>query len=345
MKSIQTITILLLITISFKSNGQDLHFSQFWNSPLLHNPSFAGKSDGDLRAIVNYRSQWGSVTTNPFKTFGANVDMRINSSAKDNFFAGGISMYTDVAGESKMRTTLVNLAAAYHLKVNDQNYISGGLQAGINQKSIDGSELRFDNQFDGEGHNPILNSNEVYTNLSEIKPAVSAGISYMWSNAFGKTTTRTGVAKKKINVGLAVHHFNSPSFNFADQERLGTKYIANMEGSFETPSYPWTIRPAMYLVLQNKATNIVLGSLFEYTIDQEASNKSASIGFGAYYRFGDAFIPAVQVKFASFDIGFSYDVNASELSGASSGYGAYEVSLKFNANNSALGRTSRARYF
>ena len=109
MKKISILTFLIVTFISVKSVAQDVHFSQLQNTPLLHNPSYAGKAGGDLRAIVNYRSQWGSVTSNPFQSFGASFDMRFKDSPKENYFAGGLSMYSSVAGESRMRTTLVNL--------------------------------------------------------------------------------------------------------------------------------------------------------------------------------------------------------------------------------------------
>jgi type IX secretion system PorP/SprF family membrane protein len=346
MKSIHLLTFTLLIFISLKTNAQDVHFSQFWNTPLLQNASFAGKSGANIRAIVNHKSQWGSVTTNPFKSYGVNLDMRLNGSSKDNFFGGGISMYTDVAGASNMRTTLVNLAAAYHIKIDNKNFISGGLQAGFNQKNIDNTDLRFDNQFDGAGHNSGLSSNENLTNLSEIKPTASAGISYMWSNAFGKASNRAIKGKKEINIGLAVHHFNSPRFNFVQQEKLGLKYIASFEGSFNDPSTPWTIKPAAFIALQSKASDIVFGSLFEYTLNESSQitdlRNEVSIAFGGYYRFKDALIPTFQVRWNSFDIGFSYDVNLSQLSGASQNNGGFEISLKYC---SLPKRKSGARFF
>lgn len=347
MKNIQLLTIVCLIFISLKLTAQDIHFSQFWNAPLLQNPSFAGKSEGDFRAIINHRSQWGGVTSNPFNTFGANFDMRFNSSPKNNYFAGGISMYTDVAGASKMRSTIVNLAAAYHIRINNQSYISAGLQGGINQKSINENDLRFDNQFDGIGHNSGLSSNEDLTSLSELKPTVSAGISYMWSNSRPRNTSyRSG--KKKLNLGFAVHHFNSPSFHFANQEKLGFKYITNFEGSFGINSR-WAIQPAILFAMQNKATDVVFGTLIQYKIKEESQltnfNKGAFIGFGAYYRLKDAFIPTIQIQWAALELGFSYDVNLSQLTPASNGRGGFEISLKYIFKSSLFGRRPSASYF
>ena len=346
MKILYIILFTLLISICLNVNAQDLHFSQIRNTPLLQNPSFAGKADGDIRAVVNHKSQWGNVISNPYQTYGASFDMRFDN--KDIFFGGGISIYSDVSGASKMRNTLVNLTASYHVKINKQNYISGGLQAGINQKSIEGNKLRFDNQFDGSGHNAGINSNENLLNITEIKPTVSAGISYMFSNVFGKKTSRSVQEKKTINIGLAVHHFNTPSFHFASQEKLGLKYIANFEGSYKSLTSQWTIKPLALIALQNKASDIVIGSLFEHSIksaSQLAYFRTVIIGIGTYYRFKDALIPTFQLQVDSFAFGFSYDANISELSKASNGKGGFEISLKYVSNNIQNGRKSRARFF
>ncbi|HLV41590.1 MAG TPA: PorP/SprF family type IX secretion system membrane protein [Brumimicrobium sp.] len=348
MKNIQLIIsmFIFMVFIHFSGNTQDVHFSQFWNTPLLQNPSFAGKSQGAIRAIANYRTQWASVTPNQFSSYGANFDMRFSTSPKENHFAGGISMYTDMAGSSKMRTTLVNLTAAYHLKVSNGHFLSAGLQGGINQKGIDANELRFDNQFDGTEHNAGIHSNENLSSISEIRPTVSAGVSYLWSNTFGQTNSRR-IKERSINIGFAIHHFNAPQLSILTQENLGLKYVGNFEASFQTSS-SWKINPLALVAIQNKATDIVFGSMFIYPLAQGSQltdfNKSSSIGFGAYYRFKDAIIPAVQVQWAAFSVGLSYDVNLSQLSGASNNRGGFEINLKYVSENSIIGRQSRARF-
>lgn len=349
MKNIQLIIsmFIFMVFIHFSGNTQDIHFSQFWNTPLLQNPSFAGKAKGGIRAIASYRTQWASVTPNQFNTFGANLDMRFSQGLKKNYLAGGISMYTDMAGSSKMRNTLVNLTATYHLKVSNEHFLSAGIQGGINQKGLNPNELRFDNQFDGTGHNTGINSNENLSNVSEIRPTVSAGISYLWSNTFGQTNNRR-IKEQFINVGFAIHHFNTPRLSILTQENLGLKYIGNFEAYFHTSS-PWKINPLALVAIQNKATDIVFGSMFIYTLSQGSQitsfNKSSSIGFGVYYRIKDALIPAVQIQWSSFSVGLSYDVNLSQLSGASNNRGGFEINLKYISENSRVGRQSRARLY
>lgn len=348
MKKISILVLLFASLFSLKSFAQDVHLSQFVNTPLLQNPSFAGKSGGDIRAIANYRSQWGSITTNPFQVLGASFDMIFNNRLRDNFLAGGISVYSDLAGASKMRTTLVSISAAYHIKINNYSYFSGGIQGGFNQKSIDRSDLRWDSQFEGTGHNPLLSSNENLSHLSQMKPTVSAGVSYLWSNTYRQTFNTINRGVKKINIGIAVHHFNSPNFNFAKQEKLGLKYIASIKGSFGASSSPLVIEPAAYVAIQKKATDIILGAIIKYVLIEGSHMtsliRSASIGFGGYYRVGDAIIPTVQVEWAGFGLGLSYDANLSQLTDVSKGRGGFEISLKYISLKSTYDRRPGARY-
>ncbi len=61
----QQARLLSLLTATFLSAaavGQDLHFSQFMNSPLNTNPANTGfMPEGDYRLGINYRDQWSSV--------------------------------------------------------------------------------------------------------------------------------------------------------------------------------------------------------------------------------------------------------------------------------------------
>jgi len=48
----------LLMLVSWNSQAQDIHFSQFQVAPMNYNPALAGQFDGDLRFIANQRTQW-----------------------------------------------------------------------------------------------------------------------------------------------------------------------------------------------------------------------------------------------------------------------------------------------
>ena len=109
-----------------------------------------------------------------------------------------------------------------------------------------------------------------------------------------------------------------------------------------------TIQPAAFLAIQNKALDIVVGSIFKYAFNKNSRitdlSKNVSVGVGGYYRFKDAIIPAFQVEWSSFRLGLSYDVNFSQLAGTNKARGGFEVSLTYIFQNSLFNERARARY-
>ena len=101
--------IMLSITLG-SSFSQDVHFSQFYQTPLLVNPAFTGSFNGNIRGIVNYRNQWATVG-NPYTTYAFSFDMGLMKEKMENKYLGaGLFVYKDMAGDSKLSTTQVNFS-------------------------------------------------------------------------------------------------------------------------------------------------------------------------------------------------------------------------------------------
>ena len=69
--------IIFLSTVFLKLNAQDIHFSQFKNSKININPALTGDQESDYLAILQRRSQWGSVT-DPFKTISIALEILLD---------------------------------------------------------------------------------------------------------------------------------------------------------------------------------------------------------------------------------------------------------------------------
>src|SRR5215813_2231473 len=84
----------------FSSTAQDLHFSQYFNTPLLVNPANTGFApDVDYRVGINYRNQWASITPNPYKTMSAWGDIQAFNNRFESGWVGlGGALLRDVAG-------------------------------------------------------------------------------------------------------------------------------------------------------------------------------------------------------------------------------------------------------
>ena len=82
----------------FNADAQDVHFSQFGQTPQLINPGATGVFDGNVRGILNYRTQWGAFG-NPYTTYAASVDMPIaKGNGQNAYFGLGANFYKDIAG-------------------------------------------------------------------------------------------------------------------------------------------------------------------------------------------------------------------------------------------------------
>src|SRR6187399_1183164 len=79
--------------------AQDIHFSQFYNSPLTLNPALTGKMNGMLRFALSCRNQWYALTNGktPFATYAGSFDMPIRF--RKDALGVGLVIVNDQAGE------------------------------------------------------------------------------------------------------------------------------------------------------------------------------------------------------------------------------------------------------
>src|SRR5215469_14508137 len=108
------------------AKGQDLHFSQWFNAPLTTNPANTGFiPDADYRLGANYRNQWSSVMSEPYKTMSIFGDAQVfrNRIQSGWLGLGGVIMH-DVAGSGNLTTTQVYGSVAYHQMVGYSSLIT-----------------------------------------------------------------------------------------------------------------------------------------------------------------------------------------------------------------------------
>jgi type IX secretion system PorP/SprF family membrane protein len=142
-------TIMLAATALY-GHAQDLHFSQYFNIPMLVNPANTGFSpDYDFRVGGNYRSQWANVG-NPYRTMSLWADTKLFTNRFENGWVGvGGSLLKDAAGSGSLTSTSGFATIAYHQMVGYNSLLSGGFGLGFTSKRIDITKLSFDDQWNG----------------------------------------------------------------------------------------------------------------------------------------------------------------------------------------------------
>jgi len=331
------IFLLLLIAINFQlltinSFAQDIHFSQTYMTPLELNPANAG-TEYDVRGILNYRTQWSSVSTAPFVTMMAAYDMNFKkASSKTGYFAGGIFLFKDKAGDSKMNQTNANLAVAYHVNLDDKNTLGLGVQGGYFQRKVDLNNLKWGNQYDGFNYNAQISTGESIGNYAVAAPDFASGLT--WTYRKGERYM-TGNNQVLIIAGLSIQHINKPKTEYQAiiDDPLYYRWVGHTTGIIGIPNTKISILPSAVFLHQGSLNEVLVGANFAYRF-KEASKytgnlKGGTIGFGAEYRLNDAFIITSYLEIANYTIGFSYDLNTSNLSNASKSNGGFEISLRY----------------
>ncbi|HEV7229738.1 MAG TPA: PorP/SprF family type IX secretion system membrane protein [Bacteroidia bacterium] len=331
------------IFLMVQVRAQDVHFSQFYMSPLTQNPGLTG-AVYDLQAILNYKNQWQSVGA-PYTTYAFSYDMRLtNRKHKKGFWAAGINAYSDRSGDARIGLTQANLSAAYHVHLDEYNTLGAGLQGGFAQRSIGYGALQWGNQFNGSNYDPGMPSLEPVSNAAFTYLDMGGGVVWNYNNTSGSKNV-TDNHDLKITLGASVFHPNQPRYSYYnDGDRLYMKAVFHGNALISIPSTSLALAPGFMYYRQGNTQELYAGALIRYKIRQDSKytgfEKGAAISAGAYYRAQDAVAAMVLLEYANYSIGMSYDLNTSSLRSASSLRGGLEISLRFVTPNPFLKRTS-----
>jgi len=300
--------------------AQDLHFSQFMNSPLLTNPANTGFiPDGDFRLGMNYRNQWASVTTFPYKTMSAFGDIQVMEEKFNTGWVGlGAVILRDVAGSSILTSTKIYGSIAYHQMLNAGSLVSLGFNVGWANKRINTTNLSFPSQWNGKFFD---------SHLTGIAPKLDAyNINYL-DMQVGMNYAYFPNNDVYLNAGFSAMHINQPRESFfssqTENNRVPVRYTGFINGSFKLNDMV-IINPNVYASVQAKSYEIVGGLNAHYNLSGDGEKVLMA---GLYYRYKDAFIPMVGLGYKDLTFTFTYDVTSSGLKTYNGARGAYEFSL------------------
>lgn len=309
----------VLTACTLGAAGQDLHFSQFFNSPLSTNPANTGFiPDADYRVGVQYRNQWSSVMTVPYKTMSVFGDAQLfRDKIESGWLGAGALVLSDVAGSGSLRSTKVYGSVAYHQMLGYSSLLSAGFNLGWANKRIDPSGLIFPDQFDGKFFDGTRPTTGLPQNTSVSYFDMQVGMNY----AYFPTED------VYINAGYSIHHVNKPRETFyQDKSEAGIipmRHIAFVNAILKVHDKV-ILTPNAYFSMQTNATEINGGVLANYNLS-EAGEKQLIAGL--YYRHQDAVIPMVGFELNNLRFTFSYDATISSLRNFNNYRGASEFTL------------------
>ncbi|MBB4078417.1 type IX secretion system PorP/SprF family membrane protein [Lewinella aquimaris] len=333
MKLVHTLLFLLLCGLGLQA--QDIHFSQFYMSPLNLNPAMTGVMNCNSRIAINYRSQWASVLgSNAFQTYSVSYDQRV-AVGRNDFFGFGGTFWGDRAGEADFATTTAKASASYSKKMGGSrkfgNYLVAGAEFGAAQRSLNFLALRWGSQHDGDGgFDPGAPSGESGLDRDQFLFADIAG-GLLWFMVFDENNS--------LYVGGAFHHLNRANQSFSNdgEDLLYSRYTAHAGGEFMMNDRVGLV-PGVILMSQGPSFQVNAGTNVKFLLDGGRNTSTQAFQVGLYTRISnrldssvltDALILSTRFDYENFALGFSYDINTSDLKVATDGNGGFELSLQY----------------
>jgi len=323
------LTLGIITVFNFASNEltaqQDVHFSQFNAAPMQINPAHTGLFDGQVRVGLNYRNQYSAITKlSAYKTYATSLDFRFDKgfAAYDNFGIG-LTFFTDKAGDTELRNTYFTFSTAYikNLTRFRNQYISVGMHAGFDHRSINYSNVQTGSMWDGDKFNEDLPTGELFD--FEKFSMLELGAGFTWFYA----------PDDRVNfyAGLGVYHINQPNISFFRDVKH--RYIprVDLNGGMAFPlTDEFELLPSILIMKQGPNLQITPGTYLKYVL-----NSNSSIYLGTWLRIGtdydssifpDALIVTTRLDYNKWQFGVSYDITVSDLNRGNNKKGGIELS-------------------
>ena len=322
------VLVIFVMLLHAQTFAQDLHFSQFFNSPLSTNPANTGFIPAaDYRLGAHYREQWASIPV-PYKTISIFGDFQF---LRDRFRSGwmglGGMILQDVAGTGNLRSTKAYASVAYHQMLGSTGLLSAGFNLGYAGKQIAADKLTFDNQWNGRFFDGATPSGEIFQSNAIGYFDLQAGLNYAYFPS----------DRVYLHAGFSMHHLNKPQETFFASTPNYDNTISPRSIFFADAVVKLNNRviltPSIYYSQQAKASEFVGGLQLNYNV--VGAGDQQLIG-AMFFRPGDAYIPMIGYQWKSFKFMFSYDVSNSPLKYFNNSRGASEMYMQYDGIYSTM---------
>ncbi|MEO6758732.1 MAG: PorP/SprF family type IX secretion system membrane protein [Saprospiraceae bacterium] len=321
------------LLFSLALGAQDIHFSQFGNSPVNLSPGLIGAFGGDTRFVANYRNQWrsGPIPLVPYLTFSGSVENKFyfNKGKYDRYITAGVLFDYDRQGALALTSTQIGIPISLTHTIGRNKFITLGVTPAFGQRAFSTNNGTFDSQFNGCFFDPN-------SDIHEDQFVQNNAIKYFDLAAGANLRLQANDERSRLDLGAGLHHINRPSQAFWDygptddpgQVRLRSKMSLYAVGLMQLTSTLDLTGQASYQK-QGTYREIVYGLGARFHLNRTAYDELAlQIGVDFRHRYSDAFIPHVEVLWRTWTLGFSYDMNSwSEVKTVTNGRGGPEVAL------------------
>lgn len=319
----------------FTSAQQGRNFSMWYQNNMQLNPAAVATNYNDMQLFANFRYQYFTVSPKPFQTMSASIEGKLfRSNTRNGYLGIGASFINDMSGDGRYTVNEFSVPIAYHLFLDENNFISLGISPGFYQRSVSGSNLTWNNQWTGYEFNTTI-SPEIIPNATTSNLDLGAGLFYTYKAS----------NTQEIFGGFSVKHIVQPEITFNYDEDLFRRYVGQLGAHYKFDNNFFGISPQILAMFQGPNQNIVFGTNFDFYL-QEPSLRTVFFtptifSFGVYHRIRDAINVNASITFKGITIAASYDSNINSMLPTSKSVGAVEMAIKYDIS---LNRKKRFIY-
>ncbi len=313
-------TTLLLIFLSIiMADAQDVHYSQFYNSPFNINPALTGIFNGDARFNASLREQWRSVPV-PWTTASFQYDRKFYPKKSDKgFFAGGILYNYDRQGDASINLNNINITGSYTSLLSENHILTGGLMVGFSSRGFDLDNLSWDKQWDNGSFISSVDPGESFDMERVNFIESSIGLNYRYQKS----------SRTKIDIGGGLFHLKQPRANFSssETEKLPRRLSLSGIGSIElTDKIDFQLN--LLHQIQEEYTETIIGGLAKLYVNKKRG-KVTTLELGLGYRTSKALFPTLAVRYNEFYVSGSYDIDLTEFGDIHGNNGGPELHFRY----------------
>jgi len=309
--------IFILLSFAFiglSLTAQDIHFSQYYASPLTLNPALTGKFDGLYRVSAIYRDQWRTIqekSANTFMTPSVSVDFSLlKDKLKNSALGVGAVVTYDKVGSFTTYDIGANIAYHLGLDKNGKYHLALGFQGMYSNRKI-ASDFTFEEEL---LINPtFIDDGNVDTkahNLFSLTPGL------MFDAKVGKNAT--------IYAGYSLFMNLTPGEDIfltggTPETGLPMRHMVNAGAEFGIKKF--LIIPGVLFQMQDNVNEFNFGITAGYKlIEKEKKNTKLFLGLwsrmhatGADDPTSLALIPKIGFDFENFRFSGAFDIGLGQI--------------------------------
>lgn len=316
--------ILCLFFLTGVARGQEINFSRVQDMAIWYNQSL--KTDKESSLKLNYRNvQYGGMIA--YNSVAAMFDMPLiskDAKGKPNsgYFSFSVGAASDKSNEGILNNTQGVLGISYAVPLGGkETYLSAGFQGAYyqSQLNLNGVANPFGDQFNNYG--PIEGAPSA--------DRLASGWSYGHFNINAGVSVFSNSKNDKWYIGASAMQVNQPySYKIkSDSTRLkpaigiqgGYKYITQTEDQV-----------AFYMSMSWQGPAYRHYFDFSYSKAVPGVEGGAAVGLGLGYRYDDAIVPNLELRYQKLTLGILYDINISSISAAGVQRNGLELALRMD---------------